>query len=107
MTILIRYWLNDEGFLISGLHLIRILISMTEHNDAGKTRRDFLRLSAASALTAGFSSASIQRALALPADHSTGTIEDVQHIVVLMQENRSFDHYFGNLRGVRGHNDRF
>jgi phospholipase C len=80
---------------------------MTEHNDASKTRRGFLRLSAASALTAGFSSASIQRALALPADHSTGTIEDVQHIVVLMQENRSFDHYFGNLRGVRGHNDRF
>jgi phospholipase C len=26
---------------------------------------------------------------------------------VLMQENRSFDHYYGNLRGVRGHNDRF
>ncbi len=31
----------------------------------------------------------------------------MQHIVVLMQENRSFDHYFGHVRGVRGYNDRF
>ncbi len=37
----------------------------------------------------------------------TGTIMDVQHIVILMQENRSFDHYFGTLRGVRGFGDRF
>ena len=32
-------------------------------------------------------------------------IKDVEHIVVLMQENRSFDHYFGTLRGVRGFGD--
>jgi hypothetical protein len=25
----------------------------------------------------------------------TGTIADVKHVVILMQENRSFDHYFG------------
>jgi phospholipase C len=37
---------------------------------------------------------------------TTGTIADVQHVVVLMQENRSFDHYFGTLRGVRGFDDR-
>ncbi|MGO9817013.1 MAG: alkaline phosphatase family protein, partial [Acidocella sp.] len=67
-------------------------------------RREFLKLSA---LAAGFSAASISRALALPGDHKTGTLEDVQHIVVLMQENRAFDHYFGTLRGVRGFNDRF
>ncbi|MGO9586868.1 MAG: phosphocholine-specific phospholipase C [Limisphaerales bacterium] len=36
---------------------------------------------------------------------ATGTIQDVQHVVILMQENRSFDHYFGSLRGVRGFND--
>ncbi|WP_027343871.1 phosphocholine-specific phospholipase C [Hamadaea tsunoensis] len=36
----------------------------------------------------------------------TGTIADVQHVVILMQENRSFDHYFGTLRGVRGFADR-
>ena len=30
---------------------------------------------------------------------------DAEHIVILMQENRSFDHVFGRLRGVRGFND--
>lgn len=30
---------------------------------------------------------------------------DVEHVVILMQENRSFDHYFGALRGVRGFGD--
>ena len=30
---------------------------------------------------------------------------DAEHIVILMQENRSFDHCFGTLRGVRGYND--
>jgi phospholipase C len=45
--------------------------------------------------------------LATPAHSRTGTIRDVEHIVVFMQENRSFDHYFGHLRGVRGYNDRF
>ncbi|MFF5251098.1 phosphocholine-specific phospholipase C [Streptomyces leeuwenhoekii] len=67
-------------------------------------RRRFLQLAGA---TTAFSvlSASIQRAAALPANHRTGSIEDVEHIVVLMQENRSFDHYFGKLRGVRGFGD--
>lgn len=36
----------------------------------------------------------------------TGTIQDVQHVVILMQENRSFDHYFGTMGGVRGFGDR-
>ncbi|GAA1243771.1 phospholipase C, phosphocholine-specific [Kitasatospora nipponensis] len=36
----------------------------------------------------------------------TGTLTDAQHIVILMQENRSFDHYFGTLQGVRGFADR-
>jgi phospholipase C len=48
----------------------------------------------------------IRRALAIPAAQASGTIEDVKHIVILMQENRSFDHYFGTLRGVRGFGDR-
>lgn len=48
---------------------------------------------------------SIRQALAIPANATTGTINDVKHIVVLMQENRSFDHYFGTLRGVRGFGD--
>ncbi|MFE2261558.1 phosphocholine-specific phospholipase C [Streptomyces griseosporeus] len=67
-------------------------------------RRRFLQLAGA---TTAFSalSASIQRAAALPAHRRTGSIEDVEHVVVLMQENRSFDHYFGSLRGVRGFGD--
>jgi phospholipase C len=32
-------------------------------------------------------------------------ISDIEHVVVLMQENRSFDHYFGAMPGVRGFND--
>jgi len=34
-----------------------------------------------------------------------GSIADIEHVVILMQENRSFDHYFGTLRGVRGFGD--
>ena len=49
----------------------------------------------------------IQRALAIPANVRTGTIQDVEHIVILMQENRAFDHYFGSLNGVRGFADPF
>ncbi len=51
--------------------------------------------------------ASIVRALKIPAAVHTGTIRDIKHIVILMQENRSFDHYFGTLRGVRGFGDPF
>ncbi|HVW73327.1 MAG TPA: phospholipase C, phosphocholine-specific [Rhizomicrobium sp.] len=47
----------------------------------------------------------IRKALALPAAQGSGTIMDVEHVVILMQENRSFDHYFGTLRGVRGFSD--
>lgn len=68
-------------------------------------RRDFLKTAAALGAMASIP-ASIDRALALPARRVTGTIKDVKHIVVLMQENRSFDHYFGTMRGVRGFGDR-
>jgi len=33
------------------------------------------------------------------------SLSDVKHVVVLMQENRSFDHYFGTMSGVRGFSD--
>jgi len=67
-------------------------------------RRSLLRGAASAGLTAMIPD-SIKQALAVPAKSVTGTIQDVQHIVVLMQENRSFDHYFGMLRGVRGFSD--
>lgn len=67
-------------------------------------RRRFLQLAGTTTAFTALSS-SIQRAAAIPANRRTGSIEDVEHIVVLMQENRSFDHYFGKLRGVRGFGD--
>ena len=73
-------------------------------------RRDFLRTGAALAGAAGalgLFPAAIRRALAIEPDRRSGTLRDVEHIVVLMQENRSFDHYFGGLAGVRGFGDRF
>ncbi len=33
------------------------------------------------------------------------SLSDIEHVVILMQENRSFDHYFGTLSGVRGFSD--
>ena len=42
---------------------------------------------------------------ALSAASSTGSLSDIKHFVILMQENRSFDHYFGTLSGVRGFSD--
>ncbi len=73
-------------------------------------RRSLLRLSAHSAAAMAAYSLfppAIQKALAIPANVRTGTIQDVEHIVILMQENRSFDHYFGTLAGVRGFGDPF
>src|SRR5271165_6596727 len=67
-------------------------------------RRTFLQLLSSGAFAAAVP-ASIARALEIPANNRTGTIADVEHIVILMQENRSFDHYFGTMRGVRGFSD--
>ncbi|OZI61059.1 phosphocholine-specific phospholipase C [Bordetella genomosp. 11] len=73
-------------------------------------RREFFRRSARTAGAAAALSMfppAIRKALAIGADRRAGTLEDVAHIVVLTQENRSFDHYFGTLAGVRGFGDRF
>ena len=56
---------------------------------------------------AGLSSsagASIERAMAMTPS-TLPTLSDIRHVVFLMQENRSFDHYFGTLSGVRGFSD--
>jgi len=45
----------------------------------------------------------IDRATAASA--GPASLSDVAHVVILMQENRSFDHYFGTLSGVRGFSD--
>lgn len=71
-------------------------------------RRQFLQFSLgtlAGALGAQALPKVILDALAVAPAVVTGTIQDVQHVVILMQENRSFDHYLGALRGVRGFDD--
>ncbi|WP_049973742.1 phosphocholine-specific phospholipase C [Azospirillum sp. B4] len=65
------------------------------------TRRHLLTAAGAAALLAP-----IHRALALAPPAGSGSLADIRHVVILMQENRSFDHYFGTLRGVRGFHDR-
>lgn len=46
----------------------------------------------------------IQKALAINPEVGS-TFYDAEHVVFLMQENRSFDHALGTLQGVRGFND--
>ncbi|MBW5485063.1 phosphocholine-specific phospholipase C [Streptomyces bambusae] len=67
-------------------------------------RRRFLQIAGGTAALTMLNE-SIARAAAIPAQGTTGTIQDIEHIVVLMQENRSFDHYFGTMKGVRGFGD--
>ncbi len=61
--------------------------------------RRHLLLSGALAAAFGALPPAIARALDIPAARRTGTIADVEHVVILTQENRAFDHYFGTLRG--------
>ncbi|MET3133225.1 phospholipase C [Oxalobacteraceae bacterium GrIS 1.11] len=68
-------------------------------------RRKFLSFAAATASAGTLFPNLIREALAVPANNTTGTLADVEHVVIFMQENRSFDHYFGTLPGVRGFDD--
>ncbi|HEX3957118.1 MAG TPA: alkaline phosphatase family protein [Trebonia sp.] len=77
--------------------------------ETGMTRR---RLFGSAAAAGGLAAASlalppnVRKALADPPfPPGKGKLSDIKHVVLLMQENRSFDHYFGTLRGVRGFND--
>jgi phospholipase C len=70
-------------------------------------RREFVKLSGKLGLAAVVWEQLLQNALAVEANNVTRSINDVEHIVILMQENRSFDHYFGAMKGVRGFGDRF
>jgi phospholipase C len=88
----------------------RSITAVSEHPGKGNhsmkntNRREFIQLMGMSALASTLN-ANIAKALAIPANNRTGTIRDVEHIVILMQENNSFDKYFGTLRGVRGFSD--
>ena len=77
-------------------------------NDNALTRRRLL----GSAAAAGVAAASlalpvnVRKALAAADNQARpGRLRDIKHVVILMQENRSFDHYFGTMKGVRGFSD--
>ncbi len=77
-------------------------------NNTSVTRRQALRdIGAAgvglTALGGGFEALLAQAAAAAP---KHGSLKDIEHVIIFMQENRSFDHYFGTLRGVRGYGDK-
>ena len=77
------------------------------YEDPMPTRREFLQqaaiLSSAAAWSGAFPAA-IAKALTIDPEPGS-TFLDAEHVVILMQENRSFDHAFGTLQGVRGFND--
>src|SRR5215472_3310188 len=72
------------------------------------TRRETLKLGSAAALAEftalGWGGCGISKII--PSTSSgCAKITDIEHVVILTQENRSFDHYFGSYRGVRGFSD--
>lgn len=72
-----------------------------------ESRRDFIKKAGILAGSFGvFNSLPPSIQAALNIDPALGsTYLDAEHIVMVMQENRSFDHSFGSLKGVRGFND--
>jgi phospholipase C len=78
--------------------------SPRDPRETGFTRRRLL-IDTAKAITAASAlmPPNVQRVLAQ--ESRRGSFRDIKHVVMLMQENRSFDHYFGTMAGVRGFDD--
>ncbi|GGF57334.1 phospholipase C, phosphocholine-specific [Marmoricola endophyticus] len=79
---------------------------MPERPSPGLTRRRLLGTAAATGVATAATSLlppSVRAAVARPMP--AGGLRSIEHVVVLMQENRAFDHYYGSLRGVRGFGD--
>src|SRR4051794_10788292 len=71
------------------------------------TRRQLIRAGMAGGAAGGaygMVPGTIARALAA-APPKCGRLQDIDHVVILIQENRSFDHYFGTYPGVQGFAD--
>ncbi|OFI37388.1 phospholipase C, phosphocholine-specific [Arthrobacter sp. SW1] len=80
---------------------------LPDNETRGLSRRGFLGATAAATALAAAGSLlppSVQAAMAKPVP--PGSLQSIKHVIILMQENRSFDHYFGSLRGVRGFGDK-
>jgi phospholipase C len=69
------------------------------------TRRELLAAGAFVGAASVAVSGATGTAGATPLSANPSTLADIEHVVILMQENRSFDHYFGSLSGVRGFSD--
>ena len=69
------------------------------------TRRRALRDLGAAGLGASALGGLLEAAAASAAP-KTGSLKDIEHVIIFIQENRSFDHYFGTLSGVRGFADK-
>ena len=83
-------------------------MGQTSNSRDGVTRRQALRDLGGAGLGLTAAGAGIEALLAQAATAAPrpgATLKDVEHVVILIQENRSFDHYFGTLSGVRGFSD--
>ncbi|HET6151454.1 MAG TPA: alkaline phosphatase family protein [Marmoricola sp.] len=70
------------------------------------SRRAVIMGAAAVAGTAGMSGLLPKNLMAAAsADPAAFDLSKIKHVVYVMQENRSFDHYFGTFPGVRGFDD--
>src|ERR1700723_2630278 len=74
------------------------------------TRRELLKLATASAVaelaSLGLHGCGVRSVISPPAVSGCSKLTDIEHVVILIQENRSFDHYFGSYRGLRGFSDK-
>ena len=78
------------------------------------SRRELLRLGGAAAATelgalllhgCGVGGGGSISSPGSPSSACGSKLTDIEHVVIFIQENRSFDHYFGSYRGVRGFSD--
>src|SRR6202790_3748001 len=76
------------------------------------TRRELLKFGATTAVAQlaslglhGCGGGSISIPTGPPNPQACSKLSDIEHVVIFIQENRSFDHYFGSYRGVRGFAD--
>ncbi|SON62098.1 Phospholipase C 1 [Mycobacterium simulans] len=77
---------------------------MSEDPFGGMSRREFIAKVAAGGTGALMSFAGPVIEKAYGAGPCSGHLTDIEHIVLFLQENRSFDHYFGTLSGTDGFN---
>jgi phospholipase C len=84
-----------------------------DNDEQGTSRRTFMAgaaaLGAAGVVGAGMARPTAAQAAliekAATSEAAGASLSDIEHVVILMQENRSFDSYFGSMSSVRGFSD--